>query len=200
LSSDYYSLKEGPIIRKYFILAYSGKYITLDIIGVSRVDMEPINSEVILGFYVKHVPGLAIVFVKDSGHALFRTDAWIKLVETIIPRACVDSAGVFIVTCTVLVTFRTKGNIKGVSTEKFAYVPSALISIVTTLFGALGNLIEIGPHFCPDAVDMGSIVLVISTHGVAVRVRVCMCRIRIRKSLNARATIALEIVAEANGE
>jgi hypothetical protein len=64
----------------------------------------------------------------------------------------------------------------------------------------LVNLIEICPHFCPDAVDMGSIILVISTNGVAAGVRVCIDRIRIRKSLNARATIALEFVAKTNRE
>jgi hypothetical protein len=121
--------------------------------------MEPINCEVFFGFDVKHVASLAIVLFKDRGHGYFRTDVLIQLVETIIARARVDSAGVLIVTATVIYTFRTKGNIKVVATNIVAFVPSAGVPIVTIGVGAaLGNFIKIGSHFCPDAVDMGSII------------------------------------------
>jgi hypothetical protein len=125
-----------------------------------------------------------------------RTKGNIKGVKTKkVACTLVNSAGVFIVTLTVFFTLRTKGNIKGVGTKKVAFVPSAGVRIVTIFVdGALGNFIKIEPHFCPEFVDIGGIILVIGTNAVAI-----IHILYIRKSLNSRATIgAPDFVAETN--
>jgi hypothetical protein len=164
------------------------------------------RTDVLIEFMGTNIPqacvvGTGVLIVTATVVYTFRTKGYFKGVgASIIAEARVGSTGVLIVTATVVYAFpyRTQVNVKDVGANKVANVPCTGVVIITIRGGAEGNSIKIVPHFCPDAVDMGSIIRVSRTNGLAANFRVIINRIG--KSLNASATTSLEVVAKTNGE